>query len=426
MTPALQPALDSRHRLAGHGALFPDPPHPHQQDAQRVQAALVHQRAGHDFVIDEVALDEPLLGLDVVLRADEPEAEAPARGIEQRHAIDEAQHPRRELHRVLQRQADEPRTEGRAEVAAMQRRHLIRRERALLEGNEIHPIGGSLPRHRLSVELRVNDSLPRRERLRRKEAGDAVGHAQQRFAVDSPFEPETEEPRVGLAEELVDADVVLDALADARQLSVERHHGVEQAVDGEALRPEVDAEKTGEKQVGLARFDRDARGASTVVEVPAPGVNGVVGDDPAPRHRLRLALDVQHTVDEHQRTFGQSHPRRELVDFCEERSEHAVDFPDGVFGALLEAQGARYRERIDGHGDRFDSVATEQATDQVILKLQGGDRRLGQSVLNVQKPLVGFRDGGLRRRTPGQHGGDGVGPTGESDFFPARNRRLLE
>ena len=82
--------------------------------------------------------------------------------------------------------------------------------------------------HRLEVEFGLDDALAGGERGGGEEPGHAVRHAEQRSAVDGPLEAEAEQPRVGLTEELVDADVVLDPLAHLRQPAVERHHGVEQ------------------------------------------------------------------------------------------------------------------------------------------------------------------------------------------------------
>ena len=79
-TPALiQAALDAGDGLEGDfGAVVAEPAHSHEVNSQRVEAAFVHQRAGHNAVVHEVADHEPGFGADVELAADDAQAEAPA------------------------------------------------------------------------------------------------------------------------------------------------------------------------------------------------------------------------------------------------------------------------------------------------------------------------------------------------------------
>ena len=116
-----------------------------------------------------------------------------------------------------------------------------------------------------------------------KKPGAAVAHRQQRLAVDRRLEPEPEQVRLALAEEVVDVDVVADDLAGAGQPAVEGHDGVEQPVDGQPPGLEVDAEVARQEQVGLARLDGDAGRDPPAVEIPGPGQDVVLGDDPAAR-----------------------------------------------------------------------------------------------------------------------------------------------
>jgi hypothetical protein len=57
-------------RLIARRILLADPPDPQQEHAQRMLAALIHQRAGHHHVVDEVARQEPVVGANVGLAAD--------------------------------------------------------------------------------------------------------------------------------------------------------------------------------------------------------------------------------------------------------------------------------------------------------------------------------------------------------------------
>ena len=191
-----------------------------------MQAALVHQRAGHHLVVHEVAFDEPLLRLNIVLGADESDAEATAGRIEDGHAIHQPQHSRREFHRLLQRQIGEWGTEGGGQITAVECPDLVGVQGASFERDQRLPVGGTLPGHGESVEFRLDDALPGGESFRTEETGDAIRHAQQWDTVDTSFEPESEEPRIGLAEKLVDVNVVFDAFPDAWQLAVKGHPGV--------------------------------------------------------------------------------------------------------------------------------------------------------------------------------------------------------
>ena len=196
---------------------------PHQEDAQRVQAALVHERAGHHLVVDEVAGQEPVVGVDVGLGADEAEAEPPAGRVDERRRGPPAAASRRAAQRVASAAA--PRRPGRTQPtrspAAQGLDLLARRASIAACGTRSRQSAGRLPGSRLPVERRLHDALAGGQRLGGEEAGDAVAHGHQRLAVHRAVEPEAEQLGVALAEELVDVDVVEDRLADARQPAVE-------------------------------------------------------------------------------------------------------------------------------------------------------------------------------------------------------------
>src|SRR5207245_102857 len=93
----------------------------------------------------------------------------------------------------------------------------------------------------------------------------------------SALEAEAEQVHVSLAEELVDVDVVADHRTGPGQAAMERDCRVEQAVDREAARAEVDPEIAREKQVRLPGLDGNARRDPAAVEVPGAGVDVVLG-----------------------------------------------------------------------------------------------------------------------------------------------------
>ena len=109
------------------------------------------------------------------------------------------------------------------------------------------------------------------------------------------------------------------------QLAMESDHGVEQPVDRQPLRLEVDPEVGREEEVGLARLDGDAGRDPPAVEIPGAGEDVVLGDDPAGRHRPRLPLDGQDPVDQHQRLVGEPDAGRVGVDRGELGPEDVAD-----------------------------------------------------------------------------------------------------
>ena len=83
-----------------------------------MQAALVHQGTGHHLVIDEVASQEPIVGVDVHLAADAAKTESAPRRLDRSYAVNEFELPAGQGSRGLQFDRGESRTEGRGEVQA--------------------------------------------------------------------------------------------------------------------------------------------------------------------------------------------------------------------------------------------------------------------------------------------------------------------
>ncbi len=79
---AFELAGDFGDRFVGDLAGFADPAHSQKVDAEGVQAALVHEGAGHDAVVDEVAGEEPIVGMDVGFAGDLAEGVAASGGVE--------------------------------------------------------------------------------------------------------------------------------------------------------------------------------------------------------------------------------------------------------------------------------------------------------------------------------------------------------
>ena len=149
---------------------------------------------------------------------------------------------------------------------------------------------------------------------------------------------------------------------------MEGHDGVEQAIDGEAARVEVDAEIAGQEQVGLPRFDGDAGRDTAAVEIPGVGMNVVFGDDAAAKSAKRLALDGQDAIHEHQRFVGQADARRVGVDCGEVGAEDAGDGADGELQTLLADRGAGAGEQLGRGRQPAETVRTRPSTPPAQLR----------------------------------------------------------
>ncbi len=119
-----------------------------------------------------------------------------------------------------------------------------------------------------------------------------------------------------------------------RESAMERHRRIEQTIDGESARLEIDAEIRGQKQIGLSRLDGDAGGDTAAIEIPGAGVDVVLGDNAARRERTRLALDGEDAIDQHQRLVRQTDARGIAVDGGEVGTEDARDGTDGELQTL--------------------------------------------------------------------------------------------
>ena len=187
----------------------------------------------------------------------------------------------------------------------------------------------------------MHNAAPRCESGLREKTGAAIGHGQQRFTIHRRFKIKLEQPGVALPEKMLDANVVADHFTCARQTAVKTHLGIEQAVHRLALRLQINAEITGQKQISLTRFDRNAGGNAAAIEIPRPGVNVVLGDDTPLRHRQRLTFNQRDAVDQHQGFVRQAHARGEGIGSGELRPEYTADQATAKF----EAGGAVERAR---------------------------------------------------------------------------------
>ena len=87
---ALEPGSIADYRFVAHAGLVRHPSHALEKDPQGVGTALVHEGAGHDHVIHEMADEEPVVGADVRFGPDQAQAIAPTLGIELNDAVDQA------------------------------------------------------------------------------------------------------------------------------------------------------------------------------------------------------------------------------------------------------------------------------------------------------------------------------------------------
>ena len=211
-----------------------------------------------------------------------PRPKRPPSGSRCDDAIDQLHPAARQPQRIAQR--DDPRTPARSSRPGRRgagRRSARRRSDSTAIGRQLGRVVGLDARPRPAVELGLHDALAGGQLLGGEEAGAAVASSSAAARRRPCLEAEAEQVRVALAEEAVDVDVVADHLARAGQAAVEGHDGVEQAIDGQAARLEVDAEVARQEQVGLARLDGDAGGNPAAVEIPGAGLDVVLGDDAA-------------------------------------------------------------------------------------------------------------------------------------------------
>ncbi len=322
---AFEPAGDARHRLERGPRIRDDPAHPQKENAQRVQAALVHQRPRHHLIVDEMAGQEPVIRMNVGLRANEPQAETPAARIEMDDAIDELHLPARNRQRILHVKLGERGAEATGQIAGPQGVNLRCAVRFDGHRHEVFPIVGTNAGPPPTVEFGLHDPLARVQLSSREETGAAIAHRQERFTVHGPLEAEAEQIRAPLAEKMIDGNFVTNHRAGSGQGAMERHHCIQQAIDCQAARLEIDAQIAGEEQVRLPGFDSDAGRNPLRVEIPGPRMNVVLRHHHARRHRARLSRNRHDAIHQHQRLIGQPDTSRERIDHGELGAEHVGD-----------------------------------------------------------------------------------------------------
>ena len=89
MAATLQPAADFGDRLVDELTGLAHPAHAQQENTQRVQAALVHQSAGHHLIVTEVAGQEPVIGMNVEFPEDRSHTKLASDRIELQHAVNQ-------------------------------------------------------------------------------------------------------------------------------------------------------------------------------------------------------------------------------------------------------------------------------------------------------------------------------------------------
>ena len=75
-------AVYPRQRFVGEFIVLAHPPHAQKKNTQGMQAAFIHQGAGHNLIVDEMAGKEPVIGMDVRFTGDLTDAVTAARRIQ--------------------------------------------------------------------------------------------------------------------------------------------------------------------------------------------------------------------------------------------------------------------------------------------------------------------------------------------------------
>ena len=290
--------------------------------------------------------------MNVRLAANQPEPESPAVRLQPLDAMHKPHPSAGQRDGLRELQPGELLAEALCQVAFAQRIELLRRIRLHRHRHEVFPIRRTLAGLRLELQRSADDTLARCQILRREKARATLGHREQRLAVDGGLEVELEEPHAALLEEALDADVVANHLARARQAAMETNLRIEQPIHRQPARLEINAEEAGEKQIRLSRLDRDARRDAPAVEIPSARVNVVLSHDAPVRHRARLALDGRDAVHELERCVRQAHSRGKSIRSGEGGSERVANLPDGELEALLARERAGDGVRGDARGSR--------------------------------------------------------------------------
>src|SRR5947209_1168029 len=173
-----------------------------------MQTALVHERAGHDLIIDEMAGQKPVVRMNVLLAADHAEPVSAALRLQPGDSVDQPQpFAARERERWREGKLGKRLAKAAAEVAVAQRVELALGVRFLPDRDQLFP-RSKCRKVKARYMGTPDDALTARQFLGGKEAGAAVGHGEQRLAIDCPLEVEAKQVCVALAEEAVDLDVV--------------------------------------------------------------------------------------------------------------------------------------------------------------------------------------------------------------------------
>ena len=229
----------------GHVNPGSHPPHAQKEDPQCMETTLVHECAGHDHVIAEMASQEPRVGVDVRLGPDDSQPEPSALRIEMKHPIQELHGAAGNGSWIFHGQVRESVTEARREMAVAEGL-----DRVVVVGlHQPHPrqsrrrtpVVGPHTGLGSEVHLRMNDAFASGELFRVEEPRASFLHAQQGLPVHRGLEVEAKQMGVALSEELVDGDVVANGLAGPGKTSMESNLGVQETVDGGTFGNEVDA-----------------------------------------------------------------------------------------------------------------------------------------------------------------------------------------
>ena len=141
--------------------------------------------------------------------------------------------------------------------------------------------------------------------------------------------------RVALPEKLVNVDVVPNYRSSGGQIVMKCDGRVEQAIHRQAFRDEINPQIARQKEIGLSRFDRNARRYPPAIEIPRARQHVMFRHDAPVRHGAGFAFDFEDSVNEHQRLIRQADTRRMRVNLRESFAKCLADAADSEFHALF-------------------------------------------------------------------------------------------